>query len=63
MVVESVFAWPGIGRWALTAIANRDYPVLQAFVMVLGLVFVAGNLMVDIVYAWLDPRLRLGRRA
>lgn len=63
MVVESVFAWPGIGRWALAAIANRDYPVLQAFVVVLALVFVAGNLVVDIAYTWLDPRLRLGRRA
>lgn len=59
MVVETVFAWPGLGRWALLAIGNRDYPVLQGFVMVLTLVFVLGNLLVDIAYAWLDPRIRL----
>lgn len=61
MVVETVFGWPGLGRWALQAIANRDYPVLQGFVMVLTLVFVLGNLLVDLAYAWLDPRIRLER--
>ncbi|PHK94152.1 nickel ABC transporter permease subunit NikB [Pseudoroseomonas rhizosphaerae] len=63
MVVETVFGWPGLGRWALLAIANRDYPVLQGFVMVLTLVFVLGNLLVDLAYAWLDPRIRLERAA
>lgn len=63
MVVESVFGWPGLGRWALTAIGNRDYPALQGFVIVLMLVFVLGNLAVDALYAWLDPRIRLERAA
>ncbi|MDQ1081869.1 nickel ABC transporter permease subunit NikB [Pseudoroseomonas cervicalis] len=63
MVVETVFGWPGIGRWALLAITNRDYPVLQGFVIVLTLVFVLGNLLVDLAYAWLDPRIRLERAA
>lgn len=63
MVVEAVFGWPGLGRWALQAIANRDYPVLQGFVTVLTLVFVLGNLAVDLAYAWLDPRIRLERAA
>ena len=63
MVVESVFGWPGLGRWALTAIANRDYPALQGFVIVLMLIFVMGNLVVDALYAWLDPRIRLEREA
>jgi len=63
MVVETVFGWPGLGRWALLAISNRDYPVLQAFVLALTLVFVLCNLVVDIAYAWLDQRLRLGREA
>ncbi|MFC3126897.1 nickel ABC transporter permease subunit NikB [Pseudoroseomonas globiformis] len=60
MVVEMVFSWPGMGRYALIAITNRDYPALQGFVMLLMLVFVLGNLLVDIAYAWLDPRIRLG---
>lgn len=59
MVVETVFGWPGLGRWALLAITHRDYPVLQGFTLVLTLIFVAGNLLVDIAYAWLDPRIRL----
>ncbi|UFN48108.1 ABC transporter permease subunit [Roseomonas sp. OT10] len=63
MVVESVFGWPGLGRWALLAIGNRDYPALQGFVIVLMLVFVLGNLLVDCAYAWLDPRIRLERGA
>jgi nickel transport system permease protein len=59
MVVESVFGWPGLGRYALQAIAHRDYPVLQGFVLVMTAVFVLCNLVVDIAYAWLDPRIRL----
>ncbi len=60
MVVETVFAWPGIGRWALLAISNRDYPALQGFVLAMTAVFVLCNLVVDLVHAWLDPRVRLG---
>lgn len=62
MVVEMVFAWPGIGRYALQAISNRDYPALQGFVVVMTLVFVLCNLAVDIACAWLDPRIRLSIR-
>jgi nickel transport system permease protein len=61
MVVEMVFGWPGLGRLALLAITNRDYPMLQGFVLVLTLVFVLGNLLVDLAYAWLDPRIRFSR--
>lgn len=60
MVVETVFAWPGVGRWALLAIQNRDYPALQGFVLAMTAVFVLCNLVVDCVHAWLDPRIRLG---
>jgi len=63
MVVEAVFGWPGVGRYALQAISNRDYPALQGFVVVLTLGYVLCNLAVDITYAWLDPRIRLGRAA
>jgi len=60
-VVETVFGWPGLGRYALQAIGNRDYPVLQGFVVVMTTVFVLCNLLVDLAYAWLDPRIRLER--
>ena len=59
IVVEFVFGWPGIGRLALTAIGQRDYPVVEAFVFVTGGVYVLLNLIVDLLYSWLDPRIRL----
>lgn len=58
VITETVFAWPGIGRLAVTAIFQRDYPVVQAAVCVTALVFVLSNLLVDLVYGWLDPRIR-----
>lgn len=58
-VVETVFAWPGIGRHVVEAIFDRDYPTIQGFVLVMGTVFVALNLLVDLSYGWLDPRVRL----
>ncbi len=59
VITEQVFAWPGIGRLAVDAIQNRDYPVVQA-VAVMGSTFlVALNLLVDFAYTWLDPRIRL----
>jgi peptide/nickel transport system permease protein len=58
VITETIFAWPGIGRLAVTAIFQRDYPLVQAVVLVTALVFVACNLVVDLAYAWLDPRIR-----
>ncbi|WP_207457916.1 nickel ABC transporter permease subunit NikB [Azospirillum sp. SYSU D00513] len=58
MVVESIFGWPGIGRLAVSAIHNRDYPVLQGFILLMTVVFVLCNLAVDIAGAWIDPRQR-----
>lgn len=60
LVVETIFSWPGIGRYAVSAIYDRDYPVIQCFTLVMTVVFVLSNLVVDLVYAWLDPRIRLG---
>lgn len=60
VVIESIFAWPGLGKLALDAILQRDYPVIQAFVLYSGLTFVAINLVVDLSYAVIDPRIRLG---
>ncbi len=58
VVVETVFAWPGIGRLAVEAVAVRDYPVVQAVVLVVTIVFVVINFAVDVSYILLDPRVR-----
>jgi ABC-type dipeptide/oligopeptide/nickel transport system permease component len=58
VVVEMVFAWPGLGRLIVTAINNRDYPVVQAAVTFTAVIFVALNLLVDVTYGYLDPRIR-----
>jgi ABC-type dipeptide/oligopeptide/nickel transport system permease component len=59
VVTETIFAWPGVGRLAVQSIFVRDYPVVQAGVLVLALSFVAINLLVDLLYGLLDPRIRL----
>jgi peptide/nickel transport system permease protein len=58
VLTETVFAWPGIGRLLVDAIGFRDYPVIQATVIVIATGFVLTNLVVDILYAYLDPRIR-----
>lgn len=59
VVIETVFSWPGIGRLVFNAINQRDIPVVQAAVIVLSLIFVALNLIVDLIYARIDPRVKL----
>jgi peptide/nickel transport system permease protein len=58
VVTETIFAWPGIGRLAMMAILQRDYPVVQGCVLLVAVIFVLINLAVDLLYAWLDPRIR-----
>jgi ABC-type dipeptide/oligopeptide/nickel transport system permease component len=58
VVTETIFAWPGIGRLAMTAILQRDYPVVQGCVLLVAVIFVLINLGVDLLYGWLDPRIR-----
>lgn len=58
VIAETIFAWPGVGRYAVSAIYNRDYPVMQCFILIMTTIFVTMNLVVDICYAWLDPRIR-----
>jgi len=62
LIVEWVFAWPGMGELAITAIHTRDYPIIQGFVLLAGAVYVVVNFGVDLGYAWLDPRVRVGGR-
>lgn len=59
VITESVFAWPGVGRLALEAVYNRDFPLVQATVFVAAFVFVVINFVLDLMYGWLDPRIRL----
>ncbi|MEH3134307.1 MAG: ABC transporter permease [Mycolicibacterium neoaurum] len=59
IVVEVVFAWPGIGRLVYTSVAARDYPVIQGAVLLIAVLFLAINLLVDLLYAIVDPRIRL----
>lgn len=59
VITEAVFAWPGIGQLALQAVYQRDYPLVQAAVFLVALIFVTINLIVDLTYAWLNPRIRL----
>lgn len=59
VIVEQVFAWPGLGRLALTAVQDRDFTVLQGAVLYIALMFLLINLVVDIIYARLDPRVRV----
>lgn len=61
VLTETVFAWPGLGRLTYDAIYTRDYPVLMAMFVFVGLLVVMGNLLTDIAYAYLDPRIRYER--
>jgi peptide/nickel transport system permease protein len=58
ILTETIFAWPGMGRWIVNAIVARNFPVVQAGVLVFALIFVVVNLIVDISYAWIDPRIK-----
>lgn len=59
IITETVFAWPGVGRLVIQAIASRDYPLVQGCVLFIAAVYMSANFLADIAYAWLDPRVRL----
>ena len=59
VVIETIFTWPGVGLFTIQAILNRDYPVVQASVFILATAVVLINLVVDLLYVWLDPRIRV----
>ena len=59
-IVESIFMWDGVGKMAVDAISMRDYPIIQAYVMWMAVIYVAVNLITDLSYRFLDPRIRLG---
>ena len=60
VITETVFSWPGIGLLTIESIQARDYPVVQACVLLISVTYVVVNLLTDLAYAWIDPRIRLG---
>jgi peptide/nickel transport system permease protein len=60
VITETVFSWPGIGLLTIESIQSRDYPVVQACVLLISVTYVLVNLLTDLAYAWVDPRVRLG---
>jgi len=59
VIIETVFAWPGIGRLAYLAVVDRDFTVIQGVVIAIAAIVATVNLLVDIAYYWIDPRIRL----
>ena len=57
-IIENIFGWPGMGRLATQAVFNRDFPIVQGTVLVGAVIYFSANLVVDLLYAWLDPRIR-----
>jgi ABC-type dipeptide/oligopeptide/nickel transport system permease component len=58
IITETIFAWPGVGRLLIQAINFRDYPLVQGCILLIAVTYVTMNLIVDVLYAWLDPRIR-----
>jgi peptide/nickel transport system permease protein len=63
VVVEKLFVIPGVGAYGLNAVTARDYPSVQGFILVVAAIFLLANLIVDLLYVWLDPRIRVGARS
>lgn len=59
-IIETIFMWDGVGKMAVDAITMRDYPIIQAYVAWMAVIYVAVNLITDIIYHYLDPRVKLG---
>jgi len=62
IIVETIFAWPGVGKLLADSIYDRDYPMIQGFVLVMGTVFTVLSLITDLLYLWLDPRIRFAKQ-
>jgi peptide/nickel transport system permease protein len=60
VLTETIFDWPGLGQWSAAAIVQLDHGAVMGFTLVAAIVYVLANLVVDILYAYLDPRIRLG---
>jgi peptide/nickel transport system permease protein len=63
IITETVFAWPGLGRLLTSAVASRDLAVVQCIMILLAITMVVANMLTDLAYGWLDPRVRVGAKA
>ena len=61
ILTETIFSWPGVGKWLIEAINRRDYPVLQGGMLLLGVIVMLVNLLVDVMYGVINPRIRQAR--
>jgi dipeptide transport system permease protein len=61
VLTETIFSWPGIGKWMIEAIGRRDYPAVQGGLLFIALSVMVVNLIVDILYGWINPRVRDGK--
>ncbi|WP_104695696.1 ABC transporter permease [Helicobacter salomonis] len=59
ILTETTFAWPGVGKWMVNALNQRDFPIIQSSSLIIAVIFIAANLIVDILYAFINPRIRL----
>ncbi|MGH2427256.1 MAG: ABC transporter permease subunit, partial [bacterium] len=58
VITETIFGWPGMGQLAVTSAIGRDYPLIMGVTVIVAAVVIAANLVVDLAYGWLDPRIR-----
>ena len=61
ILTETIFSWPGVGKWLIDGIGRRDYPVLQGGTLIIGAVIMTINLLVDVTYGLINPRIRHSR--
>ena len=61
VLTETIFSWPGVGKWLIESIGRRDYPALQGGVLLVSAVVISVNLIVDLLYGAINPRIRHGR--
>jgi peptide/nickel transport system permease protein len=59
VLTESIFGWPGLGQLAVSSISQRDIPLIQGIILTFAIAFALVNLIVDLLYSWIDPRIRL----
>jgi ABC-type dipeptide/oligopeptide/nickel transport system permease component len=59
ILTETTFSWPGIGKWIVNAVYQRDFPIIQSATLIIATMFIAVNLIVDLLYALINPKIRL----
>jgi dipeptide transport system permease protein len=61
VLTETIFSWPGVGKWMIDAISHRDYPAVQGGLLFISMLVMLVNLIVDLMYGWINPRVRDGK--